>query len=78
MGAGSTDRIYFATRNHLLMARRLSTDGGFASVVRSVSILALNLAHAALFRGGTLATRLRAVIEGARDYRAGRYGNRPA
>jgi GT2 family glycosyltransferase len=76
IGAGSTDRLYFATRNHLLMARRLSTSAGVASAARSLSILALNLAHAARFRGGSLAARLGAVVDGARDYWAGRYGAR--
>lgn len=75
MGADSPRRLYFAARNHLLLARRAAPQSGrFASLGRAVSIVMLNLAHAALSRGGPLLARLSAVARGTRDYVAGRFG----
>jgi GT2 family glycosyltransferase/glycosyltransferase involved in cell wall biosynthesis len=76
LGARSPRRLYFATRNHLLAADRAAPLGGLAATWwRRSSILALNVAHAALAPGGSLATRLGAVARGARDYARGLYGN---
>jgi GT2 family glycosyltransferase len=77
IGAGSSDRLYYATRNHLLMAQRLSGfDSRISSVLRAAHIVVLNLAHAALSPGASLAARLRGVTDGVRDFRSGRYGGR--
>ncbi|MBI3400188.1 MAG: glycosyltransferase [Acidobacteria bacterium] len=75
LDAASPRRLYFAARNHLLMAARTGPAGrGAAATFRALSIVLLNLAHAALSRGGSPATRLWAVARGTRDYIAGRFG----
>jgi GT2 family glycosyltransferase/glycosyltransferase involved in cell wall biosynthesis len=76
IGAASTARLYFAARNHLLMARRLSqTSRRVEKIARTLSIVALNLAHAIRARGGSTRARLGAVLRGTRDYAAGRFGS---
>jgi GT2 family glycosyltransferase len=75
IGAASPRRLYFAARNHLLLARRRHPDaGGLAGLRRTASIVALNVAHAVRSRGGSLPVRLAAVVRGTRDYFAGRFG----
>ncbi len=75
IGADSPRRLYFAARNHLLIASRRSGSGNrIAQLGRSVSIVTLNIAHAVISNGGTLSSRLGAVARGTRDYVAGRYG----
>ena len=77
VGPASVDRLYYATRNHLLVARRAAANPGrVGSVLRDVSILGLNLAYAFRFRGGSLASRLAAVSAGTRDHLRGRFGIR--
>jgi GT2 family glycosyltransferase len=73
--ATSPRRLYFAARNHLLMAARTGPQAGpLAGARRAASIVLLNLAHAALWRGGSPSARLWAVVRGTRDYVAGRFG----
>jgi GT2 family glycosyltransferase len=75
IGAGSTQRLYFAARNHLRFARQAAPIGPLQRTIRDCSIVALNVAHAALrARGATLPSRLGAVIRGARDHVTGRFG----
>lgn len=75
MGARSPTRLYFAARNHLRLARQAAPAGRVFSMVRDASIVALNLAHAAVrAEGGTVVSRLGAVIRGTRDHAAGRLG----
>jgi GT2 family glycosyltransferase len=75
IGIESPRRLYFAARNHLLMARRIPTSAApFMVAYRHFSILALNLAHAMRSRGGSLPARLGAVSRGACDYLRGRFG----
>ena len=75
MGATSPRRLYFAARNHLLLARRVDPGAGaVAAAARTTSIVLLNIAHAVRSRGGSLASRLGAVARGTRDYLAGRFG----
>jgi GT2 family glycosyltransferase/glycosyltransferase involved in cell wall biosynthesis len=75
IGAASTARLYFAARNHLRLAGSTGRPGTVASIARSLSIVALNVAHALRTGdGGTRLARLRAVARGVRDYRAGRFG----
>ncbi len=77
VGSASVDRLYYATRNHLLVARRAAADPGrVASVLRDISIVGLNLAYVFRFRGGSLASRLAAVLAGTRDHLRGRFGSR--
>jgi GT2 family glycosyltransferase/glycosyltransferase involved in cell wall biosynthesis len=75
IGGSSPERLYFAARNHLLLASRISPA---SSIVRRSyrlsTIVALNVAHAAIANGATLPRRMAAVARGTRDYLAGRYG----
>ncbi len=76
MGAASQRRLYFAARNHLLMATRAApSTHRVRAFCRSLSIVVLNLAHAVRATGGSLAGRLQAVASGTRDYAAGRLGS---
>jgi GT2 family glycosyltransferase/glycosyltransferase involved in cell wall biosynthesis len=75
IGADSPSRLYYAARNHLLMARRGdASGGGIAALSRTSSILALNLAHAVTGARGPLWKRLGAVLRGTRDYARGKFG----
>jgi GT2 family glycosyltransferase len=75
IGPTSPRRLYFASRNHLLMAKRTTPARlPLAQTCRSSMIFALNLAHAAKPAGGAFSDRIAAVVRGARDYVAGRYG----
>ena len=75
IGAESPRRLYFAARNHLLLATRHGSPGALAARWRLLSIVALNVAHAVIAPGGSLPTRLRAVAHGTRDYLNGSHGN---
>jgi hypothetical protein len=48
--------------------------GALARLRLGTWIVALNVAHAVRFRGGSLAARVGAVARGVRDYLAGRFG----
>jgi GT2 family glycosyltransferase/glycosyltransferase involved in cell wall biosynthesis len=75
IGAETPRRLYFAARNHLLLAQRLEPPAGrLAFLGRASWIVLLNLAHAARSKGGSLPARLSAVAQGVRDYAAGRFG----
>jgi GT2 family glycosyltransferase/glycosyltransferase involved in cell wall biosynthesis len=79
IGADTPRRLYFAARNHLLLARRVEPSAGrLAFLGRASWIVLLNLAHAVRSKGGSLPARLGAVAQGARDYAAGRFGIGPA
>ena len=76
IGADSPRRLYFAARNHLLMARRAAAAGErFRLPFVLSAIVVLNLAHAVRAGGGSIGQRLRAVGRGTRDYFAGRFGD---
>jgi len=60
IGAGAPVRLYFGTRNHLMLAKR---HGGSVGI-----IVLLNLAYALRAHGGSLVARLGAVASGVRDY----------
>jgi hypothetical protein len=75
IGAASPDRFYYAARNHQLAARRAARGARRRGRVgRAVWIAALNLAHAIRPGGGSVGTRLAAVVRGTRDYAVGRFG----
>ena len=75
IGSDSPRRFYFAARNHLRLAGSAhSRIGPIGAPVRTLAIIALNLAHACRPGPGSLATRLGAVVKGTRDHFAGRYG----
>lgn len=76
IGAASPDRLYFAARNHLLLASRVTPAPSAARhLFRTSTIVMLNLAHAAISSGGSMPQRFAAVVRGTRDYLAGRYGS---
>jgi GT2 family glycosyltransferase len=75
LGATSPRRFYYAARNHLRLARRASPASGRArSFGRGCVIVALNLAHAVVSRGGSLPARVGAAGRGTLDYLLGRFG----
>jgi GT2 family glycosyltransferase len=75
MGPDTPRRLFFAARNHLLLARRADpAPNAFTSLGRTSSIVLLNVAHALRSRGGSLPVRLGAVARGVRDYARGRFG----
>jgi len=75
IGATSPRRLYFAARNHLRLASRVGPRANrIAAAARSAVIVTLNLAHAVRSRGGSLTSRLAAVVRGTRDYMANRFG----
>jgi GT2 family glycosyltransferase len=76
IGRSSSRRIYFGTRNHLLLAHRRSVNRSW--VVRgfeTLSILGLNLGHALRSSDISMLDGLRGFVAGARHHFAGRYGN---
>jgi GT2 family glycosyltransferase len=75
IGVGSPRRLYFAARNHLLVAKRTASNASpVMCAARSMSIVALNLAHAVAATGGSTSARIAAVVHGTSDYVAGRFG----
>lgn len=77
IGADSSRRLYFAARNHLLVAsRRSPSTDPLEQMGRALWIVTLNLGHAMVSRGGTRWGRLAAVARGTRDHMLGRYGDR--
>jgi GT2 family glycosyltransferase len=75
IGRDSALRIYFATRNHLLVARRFAPSERFAAGwVQTASVLAFGLAHV-LFTSEVPRRRgLKGFAAGVHDHFAGRYG----
>ena len=73
MGATSTRRLYFASRNHLLLA---STRPGnwLVRTGRATAIVGYNAAYALMSSGGSPTSRFAAVARGVRDHLRGRYG----
>ena len=74
IGHDAPGRLYFAARNHLLLARRAGNGSVFVFGVRAMPIVAFNVAHALRAEGGSLPARLKAVALGVRDYALGRFG----
>ena len=75
IGAGSPRRLYYAARNHLMLAHaHAGADGMLTRGARELFIVALNLAHAIRASGGSLPARLGATLRGIRDYLRGRDG----
>ena len=76
IGRSSPRRLYFATRNHLRLASRaMPASPRGRALVRTGSILALNLAYATLRAETPRLQGLAAVIRGAWDHARGRYGD---
>jgi GT2 family glycosyltransferase len=73
IGAGSVRRLYYAARNHLLLAAEVGRTGPLA-LARSMYVVLLNVAHAMRAPGRATSSRLLAVASGTRDYLRGRFG----
>ena len=67
---------YYEMRNTLAVCSRYAPLRRLASLRRECAVLALHLFHAR--KGDRPAENVRAVLQGWRDYRAGRLGPRPA
>jgi GT2 family glycosyltransferase/glycosyltransferase involved in cell wall biosynthesis len=79
IGARSPRRLYFAARNHLLLARRRAPRRSPPlALARAGSIVALNVAHALVTAGVPRLPGLLAVGRGVADHLRGRYGAGPA
>ena len=65
--------MYFAARNHLLLAQR-ANGSAMPFGLWVAPIVAYNVAHAVRASGGSLPARLNAVARGTRDYLLGRFG----
>lgn len=74
IGARSTERLYYVARNHLRLAARVAPLPAGARMARNASVVALNVAHAVTTQGGTMGSRVAAVLRGTRDHFRGRYG----
>ena len=76
MTGGKTGAVtlYYATRNHLLLMREHAGGGSLVRTLRALIVLGLNTAYALRAGSGSVADRLAAVGQGARDYRAGALG----
>jgi GT2 family glycosyltransferase/glycosyltransferase involved in cell wall biosynthesis len=62
-------RLYFGARNHLWLAQRRGGPGGRpGAALRSLFIVALNVAHGLRAPGGSVTRRMSAVAAGTRDY----------
>ena len=77
IGVGSAARLYFATRNHLLLARTVAPVAPPASWIRGAGIVLLNAAYAVRAPHLGAAAGLLAVVSGTRDHLRGRYGAGP-
>ena len=75
IGARSPRRLYFATRNHLLMAARVAPAPSRArALLRGGVIVGLGLAHAVLRADAPAAAGVASVVRGAWHHLRGRYG----
>ncbi len=77
IGPDSPARLYYATRNHLLVARRSAPAPLLLGLPRDAFIVALNLAHALRCRRMPAGRGLAACLAGLRDHLRGRCGAMP-
>jgi GT2 family glycosyltransferase len=75
IGPRSPLRLYYAARNHLLLARRAAPRAGVAGALRALWIVALNLAFALRGVAAPRAAGVAAVLRGVGHHRIGRYGS---
>jgi len=74
IGRASPDRLYYATRNHVRCLDKLEPLPPRQGWWRRASVLARNLAFALRQSDAGRVAACRAVLDGYRDARAGRYG----
>jgi len=77
IGRRSPDRVYFATRNHLKLARSALGGTRVSHAARGALIVGMNAAYAVLSPQVPLVGGLTAVVRGACDHLRGRYGAGP-
>ncbi len=75
-GRQSNDSLYYTCRNHFLLMEDHGRGGRVRQLIRSVSILTLNLAFALVAASAAGPGPLVAVLSGAADYRKRRFGPR--
>ncbi len=73
IGPRSPQRLYFAARNHLLLARRAAPQVAVAAAARASWILALNLAFALRGEASPRAAGVLQVLRGVGHHLIGRY-----
>jgi GT2 family glycosyltransferase len=74
IGPASASRLYYAARNHLLLAQDAAPLTGLRAFARIAGIVVLNLAYAVRVPNVPTLAALRAVISGTVDHFKGRYG----
>ena len=74
IGSSSPERLYYAARNHLLVAGRAAPSGRLPALVRAASVLVLNLAHALTSPGASPHACVDAVLRGTCDFLVRRLG----
>lgn len=75
IGPRSASRVYFAARNHLLLASRATAPANRAHrLYRAGCIVAFNVAHALVSSPTSMWRGLPALARGIRDHARGRYG----
>jgi GT2 family glycosyltransferase len=75
IGKRSPARLYYAARNHLLLAERAAPDiRGLRHLLLMVSVLGVNTRFAILKSGVPRALAMRLLLKGVRDHLRGRYG----
>ena len=75
LGATSARRLYFGTRNQLLLSAERPAGGVLHRFARAGAIIAFNVLYALRATGDSFASRLLAVARGTRDHLARRYGS---
>ena len=78
IGAASASRLYYAARNHLLLAQSALPLTGPRAFARAAGIVLLNLAYAMRAPGMPTFAAIRAVARGTVDHMRGHYGPRPS
>jgi GT2 family glycosyltransferase/glycosyltransferase involved in cell wall biosynthesis len=74
IGPEAPRRLYYATRNHLLLAQRVPPAGRLRSLARAGLIVGFNLAHALLTSRAPRLAGVAAVWHGLLDYLSGHFG----
>jgi GT2 family glycosyltransferase len=77
IGTASPARVYFAARNHLLLARTAAPLPWPGSWIRAGSVVVLNAAYALRGPKSRVPARLLSVLRGTLDHLRGRYGPAP-
>ena len=73
IGRTSRLRVYYATRNHLLLSNRFGASSRVARWIRAANVMALNAAFAATVTELPRREALAGFASGVRDYFAGRF-----